>query len=190
MQEPAIAVAPPEDFQDSTPYRLVRTFYGDRRAERSQVPLINHINEGYIILQRIGASMYAAEAFCLHPLLQRDEDLQKNHLQVCRRGVDKHVIILAMEYRNISNSFLSDKVRSVEYTRGHFEVEATGTIKLSPLPDVNDMLIADKVQNRKDFLLYHAESHSRTKELNHYFNLWLEALGVTEQRYEELVAGL
>lgn len=190
MHEPALAVAPPEDFQDGMPYRLVWEFYGNRRAERSRVPLINHVNEGYAILQRIGASLYAAEAFCLHPLIQRDDDLKANYLKVCRRGVDKHVIILAMEYRNVANSFLSDKVRSVEYTRGHFDVEATGTIKLSPLSDVNDILVADKVQNRKDFLRYHAESHSRTKELNHYFNLWLNALGISEERYQELTIGL
>jgi hypothetical protein len=189
MEAPTLAITPEPHILRSTSYRLISKVYGDRRTERSGVLLINHINEGCEILRRIGASQYTGEAFCLHPLLQKDEDLANNYQDITT-GVSKLVLVYAMEYRNIANAFLSDKVRTVEYTRGHFEVEATGTIKLSPLREVNDMLIADKVQNRKDFLRYHKDSHSRSQELEHYFNLWLEALSIDEDRYQQLIAGL
>ena len=61
-------------------------------------------------------------------------------------------------------------------------------IALSPLADVNAMLVADKVQNRKDFIAHHRATHPRSAELDCYFALWLERLGVTEARYAELVA--
>jgi hypothetical protein len=48
------------------------------------------------------------------------------------------------------------------------------------------MLIADKVQNRKDFERYHRDTHPRARDLDHYFRNWLIALRVTETRYHEL----
>ena len=45
--------------------------------------------------------------------------------------------------------------------------------------------IADKIQNRKDFELYHELTHPRSKELIQYFKNWLEKLGVSEEAYQE-----
>jgi hypothetical protein len=56
--------------------------------------------------------------------------------------VDKRVLLLAVEYRNIANEYLSHK-------------PSTNDVHLSPIKDVNTMLIADKIQNRKDFEIYH-----------------------------------
>lgn len=55
--------------------------------------------------------------------------------------------------------------------------------------DVQHMLIADKVQNRKDFECYHLGTHPRSAERLPYFKNWLEVLGISESRYQEL-AGL
>lgn len=190
MQVSHPTVAPSATVVKSIAYGLISAFYGDRVAERSRVPLIHHVNEGLVILERIGASWTAAEAFCLHPLLQSDLDLPQHYLRVCREGIDKHTILLAMEYRNIANAFLSDKVILGPDDMGRDSVYTTAPLRLSPLSDVNDMLIADKVQNRKDFLRYHKGTHARSVELDHYFNVWLEALGISEERYTELVQGL
>lgn len=56
--------------------------------------------------------------------------------------MDRRVMLLGMEYRSTANNYLSFK-------------SATEQIKLSPITDVNHMLVADKVQNRKDFEIYH-----------------------------------
>jgi hypothetical protein len=50
------------------------------------------------------------------------------------------------------------------------------------------MLIADKVQNFKDFRTYHADSHSRRQELDVYFRQWLAALGMSMEQFSELCA--
>ena len=47
--------------------------------------------------------------------------------------------------------------------------------------DCCDMLLADKLQNRKDFRLYHLGKHERTKELDHYFDLWIDYLWELKQ---------
>jgi len=45
------------------------------------------------------------------------------------------------------------------------------------------MLIADKVQNRKDFEIYHSSTHDKKDRLAAYFAEWLEALEVSEDIY-------
>lgn len=151
-------------------YRWIAAVYGSRVAARSRVPLMNHIDEGLAIMQECQATEASMKAFCLHPLVQDDESLATNFDWLAQRGPTRP-LSLAMEYRATANAFLS---------------HANGPIKLSPLREVNDMLIADKVQNRKDFLLYHKDTHERADVLDSYFRQWLLALGVSEERYQHL----
>lgn len=67
-----------------------------------------------------------------------------------------------MEYRRVANSFLSNS--SIENFVGFTNKE------------IKQMLYADKVQNEKDFALYHEGNHERSKELRNYFNTWLDIL--------------
>jgi hypothetical protein len=46
--------------------------------------------------------------------------------------------------------------------------------------------MADKVQNRKDFLAYHRDTHPNRDILDAYFKRWLERLGVTEKMYNNM----
>jgi hypothetical protein len=107
-------------------------------------------------------------------------------------------MLLGVEYRSTANNYLSFK-------------SATEQIKLSPITDVNHMLVADKVQNRKDFEIYHKGAplgrsdvvlcdadvltvasrarpgtHPRSDRLDEYFRQWLDALGVSEEQYQAL----
>lgn len=168
------------DVQESAEYILVREFYGDKTAKRSGVPLINHIDEGVRIMQHLGCSSIAARAFCLHPLLQADDDLRDNYLNVLQTLYDVpgggFSLLLAMEYRSVANAHLSHHIKP------------EGGIRLSPLYMVNVMLVADKVQNRKDFEIFHANTHERRNRLSEYFSEWLEALGISEDQYLVLCA--
>ena len=152
----------------STEYKMVTDFYKDRCAERSKVPLINHIHEGLLILENMNVSMMAKLAYCIHPLLQADADLYNYYFEY-HDDVSEHVMILAMEYRNIANQYLS-----------HRKIESINEIKLSPLPNVNLMLRADKIQNYKDFLIYHKDTHPRSTELDQYFKNWFRALDIND----------
>ncbi len=90
-----------------------------------------------------------------------------------------------MEYRRVANSYLSTKT-----------VRKPTDIELSPIESVNQMLVADKVQNRKDFVakLYKSEnrdSYDRASERYiEYFDSWLAALNVTPADYEALASEL
>ena len=164
--------------QATREYAAVAREYGDRVASRSQVPLIHHIDEGLRILDAIGASDAARRAFCLHPMLQDDASYAANLPRANELTDDAHVLALTIEYRRVANAALSTRT-----------LATAADIELSPHPEVNDMLVADKVQNCKDFLHHHRGHHARSAELDRYFALWLERLGISEVRYAELARG-
>lgn len=156
-------------------YRAIAAHYGERRAERSRVRLIEHVDDGLCILAAIGSTERAMRAFCLHPLVQADADLAASYPRIMELTDDLHVAVLVLEYRNIANATLSMRT-----------IARAADIPLSPLAEVNHMLVADKVQNRSDFLRHHAGSHPHGAELDRYFRMWLERLGIDEARYAEL----
>lgn len=169
-------------------YRAIKAFYSDRCAERSGVPLIAHIDEGLDILELLGASRDAMRAWCIHPLLQHDKDLWDNSENDILYSFSARVVMLAMEYRARANDWLSDKVQS-KHTMMNISKEwiveyiNIGSPNSGVLLEVRDMLVADKVQNYKDFLEFHYGTHKRSEELNHYFLEWLKVLGIDEQEF-------
>jgi hypothetical protein len=160
-------------------YDAIAAYYGERAARRSRVPYIQHIDEGLLVLDQIFATEQAKRAFCLHPFVQEDADLAANHARLPELTDDPHVIVLVMEYRHIANATLS-----------HRTIASAADIPLSPIPDVNAMLVADKVQNYKDFIFHHQATHPRSAELDRYFLCWLERLGVDDDAREALFAVL
>lgn len=158
---------------ESKEYKAIEEYYGNSRAKRSGVLLMNHIDEGLRVLTDLRSSEEAKRAFCIHPILQPDEVVGEN-IWLCERW-DPVVVALAMEYRNKANKFLcrpendyiltsSNPLRELEKKVGHI------------IPDVVDMLLADKIQNRKDFRLYHKGKHERSEQLSAYFDIWVEFL--------------
>lgn len=159
-------------------YQAVVEFYGARKAKRSEVPLMEHIDQGLTVLEALGATERAKRAYCLHPMLQADEDLAQSYeLGVATLTDDPAVLVLALEYRHIANATLSPR-----------SISSADDIPLSPLDEVNDMLRADKVQNWKDFVRHHRGTHPRSVELERYFKLWHAALSLTPARVAALIA--
>lgn len=144
-------------------YIKIKEHYGNMVAKRSQVPLINHIDEGLEILNKLEADIHTKEAYCLHPLFQNDEDLRSNMYEDLS-GISTASIILAMEYRWIANSYLSTG-------KPEDLVPFTST-------SIQQMLYADKVQNEKDFAIHHEGKHPRSKELREYFDNWFKILNI------------
>lgn len=168
----------------SLEYRLIKQHYGKQTANLSGVPLIEQIHDGLIILDFlfVGEYSYAREAYCLHPLFQSDEQLGKTvrrHAKTISMTRDRYgrldglSLVLVMEYRNIANQYLS-----------HRSIDSLDDMALSPLFQVNHMLVADKVRSRKDFELYHEHTHPRSAELKQYFKNWLTRLRIPEPLYQ------
>jgi aryl carrier-like protein len=164
-------------------YHAISVHYSGKAAKRTKVPYLNHIDEGLLVMQYLGCSQDEMDAFCIHPLVQDDAALENcmepnsYEQRLLRCGADNvRVMVFAMEYRRSANSYLSyDKPED---------------LVMSPLQEVRQMLIADKVQNRKDFELYYVNQrddvprHPRQKELAEYFDNWCRILGVSEEDYE------
>lgn len=142
----------------------IEDHYRDRRAERSNVLYMDHIEQGVSILHAIDATEDSMNAFRIHPILQVPTSLKVFDVS----GMDPRVVLLAMEYRNKANAYVCRK-----RTDGLSMDEMPVMI----LPEVTEMLVADKIQNYKDFLLYH-QSHPRAVQLDKYFKQWLTFLGV------------
>lgn len=161
-------------------YDIIAKHYDSKTTQRSGIPLMNHIDEGLYVLGKISATEEAQRAYCLHPIFQSDEDLLKNigNDEILRK-LDPKVLINVMEYRSVANAYLSKR-----------KINSLDEIRLSPLKDVNDMLIADKIQNRKDFELYHKDTHQRSAELTNYFSNWMVKLGITEDFYSDMFLAL
>jgi hypothetical protein len=156
-------------------YLMIQVMYGDTRTKRTGVYYMNHIDEGLCILNKIDASLNAKLAYMLHPAFQSDAELEANCGKKIIKELSPQAIIASVEYRSVANEYLSTRtIKNIE------------EIRLSPLKDVNDMLVADKVQNRKDFELYHIDSHGRARELNTYFHNWLDRLSVRESFYQDM----
>ncbi|MFA6049891.1 MAG: hypothetical protein WC761_01720 [Candidatus Paceibacterota bacterium] len=157
-------------------YKMIESFYGNRQASRSGVYYMNHIDEGIAVLPRIGTFM-SHKAFCLHPLVQRDEDLQENYHLVEKYQTMRPMHVLeVMEYRSVANEYLAHRT----------DITKPEQIRLSPIDAVNNMLKADKIQNYKDFLLYHKDTHPNAKQLDFYFRNWLERLEVSTNEFSVL----
>ncbi len=173
--EPVLAAA----FTATPEYRAIEEFYGDGRARRSGVFFMHHIDEGLFVLRRLDALDATRRAWCLHPIVQGDADLALAVRAGALTPFANEVVVLAMEYRNIANRFLSPMEQHPGY-------DDPGQICRSPLVEVDQMLVADKVQNFKDFRLHHLASHPRAARLERYFQRWLAALDVDPHEVDVL----
>ncbi|MEB0114483.1 hypothetical protein QN397_24695 [Variovorax sp. RTB1] len=173
----------------SPEYQAIRDHYADRVARVSGVPLMQQVEEGLIILDALDASEDVMRAFCLRPLFQTDGDLVR-HGQNFMDAVDASpfVILLVTEYRSKANAWLSEKVH--RSSTDPQQVIAAGLPSAGPLEGVKDMLIADKVQGRKEFVRHQRGRHARSDELDLYFELWLQALKVDPEEYDGLCASI
>jgi len=174
MANNGVAVSAAGRVTGTREYRAVSAYYGDRVARRTMVPLMHHIDEGIALLATMDAKDTAVRAFCLHPLLQDDKQLATAYTRLTELTDSVHVITLAMEYRRGANLCPHRRV-----------IQTPEEIELSPLREVNQMLAADKIQNRKDFVIHHRGTHPRTQELDRYFQLWLQRLGITDQEFAD-----
>jgi hypothetical protein len=155
-------------------YLAIERTYGDRRASRSGRFYMDHIDEGMFLLTRIGAARETLQAFCLHALVQSDDDLRAHlrHLD----GLPSVPIALAMEYRHQAN--------------GHLSMHPPTVPDPGPLPEIAQMLVADKVQNRKDFEVYLRGRVHNSDRLDAYFQEWFTALDISEEDYATWVTEL
>lgn len=173
-------------------YLAIQTFYGQRRARRSSVPYLHHIDEGLWVLRALGASEQAQRAYCLHPLVQDDDERAAAWARTLTTGADlslppvdgvsddPRVLALALDYRETANAALSHRP----------DLKGPEDIALSAEPEVNDMLRADKVQNYKDFIRHHRGTHPRSAELERYFQSWLTRLEVSSEQVTRWHAAL
>ncbi|AXH72427.1 MAG: oxidoreductase, 2OG-Fe(II) oxygenase family protein [Caudoviricetes sp.] len=143
-------------------YSTILSFYNTRRAERSKAFLMNHINEGLLILMEYERPLIELKAYCIHPIVQNGEDIDTSWSDAYE---------LAIEYRDIANSYLcrpkNDYIKTLDDMKNKIKPMSIGCAY---------NLLADKKQNQKDFRLYHLGTHKRSNELEQYFINWINYL--------------
>lgn len=159
-------------------YEQIRLFYEGRHASRSGHPYMRHIDEGLRLVRHLSKDIDVARAWVLHPLFQDDQSLREMFALKSWTPTYR-TTILAMEYRSAANAYTSTMRK--------------GEPKLSALPGVNEMLIADKVQNHKDAVYYVIPKVSNEEGLRliRYFQKWFGALQISSQQlveYESVLA--
>lgn len=154
-------------------YNTISAFYKDNTAKRHNIRLMNHIDEGIKILKYINASKEAYSAYCLHPMFQDDNNLQKHYHMLI--NFDIKIVVYLLEYRNTANQCL---------------LSSNTTPSKSVINEVNNMLIADKVQNYYSFMKYHYGNHKYSNELYNYFKNWHYCLGLKDKDVKLLMKEL
>jgi hypothetical protein len=154
-------------------YGLISQYYGDRRANRSGVLLMDHINEGVALLRwHLNAPLAAQLAFCLHPIFQDDD----TYFKFNPMGCNAEAVGLATEYRRTANAYLpkhAPRIPQLSYHR-----------------DVNTMLIADKIHNRWQFEKHLQGKIENSDRLDQYFKEWFMALNIYDDMYINLSSEL
>jgi hypothetical protein len=162
-------------------YIIIREFYRFQTANRSGIPYMNHIDEGLVILKHLEARQVTKQAWCIHPVVQSNENMRREIFDFKLAGANSAAIVLAMEYRHTANSYLS-----------HHRVDDIPRKLLFDLRDklrnfemLRHMLIADKIQNYKDFQA-NEKLYENAYVLNEYFLDWIfTILELTSDEYHE-----
>lgn len=174
----------------SPEYRAIQEHFAARVAHHSGVPLLQHIEEGLVILGELDATEDAMRAFCLHPLFDSDEALIRFGQDYMNSvDADPFIVLLVMEYRYRINAWRGTKHScggGSQMGQSHDSLPVPG-----PLEAVQQMLIATQVHGRKELVrqpLRGRDSPSVDRMLQ--FDQWLLALGVDSAEYEELCAAV
>lgn len=156
------------DFQQ---YSFIKQFYKDRKAKRSGEFLMWHITRGCNIMHSNGASDQAIKAYMLHPIFQGDSEFKDNWNKLYHYCEGDPVVMRnVIEYRKSANAYLCKPYTD---SWGDDEIREAAPILFE---DVRQMLLADKIQNKEDFIKHHKDTHKRSKELLTYFDNWIEYL--------------
>lgn len=155
-------------------YNWTKSILSETYAKRSGKSWMLHVDQGLQILDKLTYSATPLKAFCIHPIVQNTKSFVENFYQL--DNCDPLAVALAVEYRNVAN-------KGSRHSPNWFPIE------LSCLMHVNTMLVADKVQNKFAYQNF-TKSEDKNMEIDHYFDLWLDKLNISDEDYEELTKDL
>ena len=162
-------------------YNLIYEYFKDKKTSKG-VLYMNHIDEGIKILEELKADKLTIEAYILHPFIQcvnlKGAD---SKIIMTQEEMEKYLNIYEIEPEIVAKLFLYRKFANAYLCRPEtdnmvFKQVKFLLIRLCNYQDIIKMLIADKIQNYKDFLKHRKNDHPRSEELNYYFNMWLKVL--------------
>lgn len=154
---------------ESDAYRVIEHYYDNKKAKRSGIYYMNHIDEGLALFSAWFSENSIKDAYCLHPIYQDNIDAVTK-LSFMSDAYSKEITKLAHDYAIAANSYLPKKGSPQDVPTLNYKLKT--------------MLIADKIQNRKDFELYN-QNHPNYKDLALYFRRWFDILDISEKEYEK-----
>jgi hypothetical protein len=162
-------------------YEVISKFYKGKATSKG-IPYINHIDEGVSHLINLAVPDDVVEAFILHPFVQCVNLIGTyGETLLTEKELEKHINIFELKpeiayelllYRKFANSYLCrPDTDDLEFAKCYGKV-----MTLVNHQSTVRMLIADKLQNYKDFWLYRKDNHKRSVHLVNYFETWLSIL--------------
>ena len=162
----------------------IKSFYKDKVAKRTGLPYVRHITMGLALLKTLTNDRDVWRAWVVHPIFQMDDYLS----EALKKGKLKDIVtnfrtaVLAMEYRSVANNYLTKDIWLEKQP------------KLSSIPEVNLLLVVDKIQNWYDASRYlETPCQEEIFYLDSYFYNWRKALGISDEQkktYEEFLEAL
>lgn len=162
--------------ETSKEMRAIKRFYDGKVAKRSGLPYIRHIVMGLMLLKTLTSDRDVWRAWVVHPIFQMDDYLS----EALKEGQLKDIVtnfrtaVLAMEYRSVANDYLTK------------DIWVEKQPKISILPEVNLLLVVDKIQNWYD-AARHLETPCQEEliYLGFYFHKWRKVLGISDEQMRE-----
>lgn len=154
MQDNSVQVS---FLEEEIEYNYISDLFHNKISKVTEDLSMNIMEEGLAILNILEASHNAKKAFCIHPLFENDESLAKTWEMNRIPNCDSRSLILAMEFRTISGRRSGNN----------------GKIRLSMIPEVNQMLLADIMQKYKTFEINQRGVHPKSNELETFYKNWI-----------------
>lgn len=150
----------PSYIEEEIEYNYMKDLFSTSVSKRTKDLSTNPMEEGLAILNILESNHITKKAYCIHQLFHNDESLERSWDGNRFPNCDIKSMLLAMEFRTLYKS----------------KPNRNGIIKLSPIKEVNEMMLAYKMQQYKNFEINGRGQTDNDELVESSFKNWIKQL--------------